>query len=78
VNVSHVLGEEHVGLEEVGDGIWDVYFGPLRLGQMDERTRKIEDALGRRVRKRVVQHTRNNTLRHDRHFDGEKFFVMED
>jgi putative transposase len=54
VNVSHVLGEEYVGLEEVGDGIWDVYLGPLRLGQMDERTRKIEDALGRRTRKRVL------------------------
>jgi transposase InsO family protein len=54
INVSHVLGEEYVGLEEVGDGIWDVYFGPLRLGQMDERTRKIEDALGRRARKRVL------------------------
>jgi len=54
VNVSHVLGEEYVGLEEVGDGIWDVYFGPLRLGQMNERTRKIEDALGRRARKRVL------------------------
>lgn len=54
VNVSHVLGEEYVGLEEVGEGIWDVYFGPLRLGQLDERTRKIEDALGRRARKRVL------------------------
>ena len=53
VNVSHVLGTEYVGLEEVGDGIWDVHFGPLRLGQMDERTRKIEDALGRRARKKV-------------------------
>jgi len=39
VNVSHVLVEEYVGLEEVGDGIWDFYSGPLRLGRMDERTR---------------------------------------
>lgn len=53
MNVSHGPGEDSVGREEVGDGIWDVYPGPLRLGQMDERTRKIEDALGRRARMRV-------------------------
>ena len=53
VNVSHVLGGEYVGLEEVGDGVWDLYFGPLRLGQMDERHGKIEDALGRRARNRL-------------------------
>lgn len=28
VNVSHVLAEEHVGLEEVADGIWSVCAGP--------------------------------------------------
>ena len=54
VNVSHVLGGEYVGLEEVGDDVWDLYFGPLRLGQMDERHGKIEDALGRRARKRLL------------------------
>jgi transposase InsO family protein len=53
VNVRDVLGGEYVGLEEVADGVWDVYFGPLRLGQMDERLGTIEDALGRRARKRV-------------------------
>ena len=54
VNVSHVLGGEYVGLEETDDGLWDVYFGPLRLGKMDERTLKIEDALGRRARRKVL------------------------
>ena len=37
-------------LEEVGDGIWDVYYSHVRLGQMDERILKVEDALGRRMR----------------------------
>lgn len=37
VNVSHVLADEYVGLEEVADGIWSVYFGPLLLGRFDER-----------------------------------------
>jgi len=53
VNISHVLKHQYVGLEEVGDGVWDVYFGTLRLGQFDERHYKLEDALGRRARKRM-------------------------
>jgi len=46
-----VLGE-YVGLEEVDDGLWDVYFGLLTLGRMDERILRIEDHKGRTVRKR--------------------------
>jgi len=41
VNISHVLIEEYVGLEEVADGIWAIYFGPLLLGRFDERTKKL-------------------------------------
>jgi putative transposase len=54
VNVSHVLGEEYVGFTEIDDGEWDLYFGPLRLGRFHERTRTVEDALGRLVRRRVL------------------------
>lgn len=50
VNVTHAIIGQYVGLEEVGDGIWDVHYGPLRLGQLDERKGSIEDALGRRAR----------------------------
>ncbi len=32
VCVTHTLAGEYVGLEEVGDGLWDVYFGPLSSG----------------------------------------------
>jgi transposase InsO family protein len=53
VNVSHVLGGEYVGLEEVDDGIWAVYFGPLTLGRLDERDLRIEDALGRKARRQL-------------------------
>lgn len=53
VNVTHTLGGEYVGLEEVGDGLWNVYFGPLRLGRLDERHRKIEDHEGRLKRRQV-------------------------
>ena len=37
VSVGHVLAEEYVGLGEVADGIWSVYFGPVLLGRFDER-----------------------------------------
>ncbi len=54
VNVSHVLATEYIGLEEVDEGRWDVYFGHLRLGQLDERTFTIKDALGKRTRRTTV------------------------
>lgn len=54
VPLSHLLEGQYIGLEEVGDGIWDVYYSHVRLGQMDERILKVEDALGRRMRSRQV------------------------
>lgn len=48
--VSKVLMGEYAGLEEVGDGVWDVYYGPVRLGQFDERHHRVEDARGRLYR----------------------------
>lgn len=46
VNVSIVCAGEHVGLEEIDDGVWNVYFGALRLGRLHERHMRIEDAYG--------------------------------
>jgi putative transposase len=51
VNVSQTLGGEAIGLVEIDDAEWDVYFGPLRLGRFHERTLQIEDALGRQYRR---------------------------
>lgn len=42
--------EEHVGLVETGDGLWDVYFGPVLLGRFHEPLLRIEDAYGRLAR----------------------------
>jgi hypothetical protein len=53
VNVSIVCVGEYVGLEETADGIWNVYFGPLRLGRLHERRMRIEDEYGRLYRQRV-------------------------
>lgn len=51
VNVSSVLVGEHIGLEEVDDGQWDVYFAHHRLGRLHERFMRIEDAFGRLKRR---------------------------
>jgi transposase InsO family protein len=52
VFVSHLLGREEVGLEEIGDGVWSVYFGPVHLGWLDELDYRIMDVQGRKRRKR--------------------------
>lgn len=53
VCVSHVLAGEIVGLEPIDDGLWDVYFGPINLGRLDQRTMRITDRLGRNRRRKV-------------------------
>ncbi len=47
VNVSTTCVGEYVGLEEIDDGVWNVYFGPLKLGRLLEKHMRIEDAFGR-------------------------------
>lgn len=44
VPLSRVLTGEDVGLLPIGDGRWTVYFGSFRLGQFDERLRRIQTA----------------------------------
>ncbi len=51
VSASHVLIDEYIGLEEIDNGIWEVYFGPIWLGRLGERMMKIEDKPGRFERK---------------------------
>jgi hypothetical protein len=53
VNVSTVCIGEYVVLEEIDDGISNVYFGPLKLGRLLERHLRIEDAYGRLNRRTV-------------------------
>jgi putative transposase len=50
VNVSALCAGDYVGLEEIDHGVWNVYFGPLKLGRFLERHRRIEDAYGRLLR----------------------------
>ena len=51
VNVSVVCAGEYVGLEEIDDGIWNIYFGALKLGRFHERKMRIEDEYGKLKRK---------------------------
>jgi putative transposase len=52
VNVSITCAGAYVGLEDIADGVWHVYFGPLKLGRLLERYRRIADAYGRLTRHR--------------------------
>jgi transposase InsO family protein len=47
VNLSHVLAAEYVGLEEIDDAVWNVYFGTFLLGRFDARERHIHGAHNR-------------------------------
>jgi hypothetical protein len=38
--MSKTLCGEYVGLEEIDDGIWSVYYGPVLLARFDEREMK--------------------------------------
>lgn len=44
VSLSIVLTGEDVGLEPIDDGMWDLHFGPVRLGRFDERLHRVEPA----------------------------------
>jgi putative transposase len=50
VNVSHILATLPVGLEPLASGTWNVFFGPVHLGWLDERDYRIHDHRGRRQR----------------------------
>jgi putative transposase len=42
-HLSKALAQNYVGLEEIDDGIWAIYFYNVRLGTLDERKRRIHD-----------------------------------
>lgn len=47
VNVSCCCALEYVGLEEIDDGVWEIYFGPMKLGRLLEEYMRIEDQFGK-------------------------------
>jgi putative transposase len=55
VHVTTVCTQEYVGLEEIDNGIWNVYYGPVKLGRLIEEKLRIEDAYGLWRRPRIKQ-----------------------
>lgn len=53
VKVSSTLKDEYVGLEEMDEGIWTVYYSKIKLGYFHEKEGRIEDDLGRFYRRKV-------------------------
>ena len=56
VNVSHLLAELDIGFEEIDDGLWNVYFGPVWLGRFHQAVGRIVDQLGRPARRSGDNH----------------------
>lgn len=54
VNVTSACRGEYVGLEEIEDGVWNVYIGPIVIGRLHEKFMRIEDIYGRLKRKKVL------------------------
>ena len=39
--VSEALAGQRIGLEEIAEGTWTVYFGTVLLARLDDRERKL-------------------------------------
>jgi hypothetical protein len=52
VFVSSLLKYKAVGLEQIADGVWSVFFGPVHLGWLDEADFRIMDVQDRVRRRR--------------------------
>jgi putative transposase len=48
--VGHALIEEHIGFEQIADGLWDVHYAGLRIGRFDERDLRLVGTLGSHYR----------------------------
>lgn len=55
VCVSHLLMEQHVRLEAIDDGLWDVHLGPIWLGWFVEPRNRIVDPNDRELRRPLTQ-----------------------
>lgn len=46
VNVTTVLGGQYIGLEEVDDGLWHIFYAHVLLGYLHDELGKVEDRGG--------------------------------
>lgn len=54
IMVATPLIGKDIGLEELGNGIWRVFFRNKLLGYLDEKTLRIQDIKGQSIRSRKV------------------------
>ena len=40
IYIGYLLAGEEIGIEPIGDGLWQIHFGPVGLGGFDERNLK--------------------------------------
>lgn len=40
IYVGHLLKHEQIGLEQIGEELWAVHFGPVVIGRVDEQEQK--------------------------------------
>jgi hypothetical protein len=52
VNVSQTCKGQYLGLEEIEENVWDVFYGPIKLVRFHEDKMRIEDEHGRLERQR--------------------------
>ena len=65
INVGSVLIGEYVGLEEVAEGVWGLYFYDYLLGHLNERTGQIEEMpTGMRHEDKSRYHVRGTPKNH--------------
>lgn len=62
--VSRLLAGHNVGLEEIDQGLFDVYFGPIWLGRFVEPKGLIFDPLGRGKRRTGGTYKGRRTVTH--------------
>lgn len=53
IPLSETCEHAYVGLEEVDNGVWNIYLGPVRLGRLLEESMSIEDNWGRLHRRKL-------------------------
>jgi hypothetical protein len=65
VNVSHILATLPVGLEPLAGGTWNLFFGPVHLGWLDEQVQAMNDHAPRGIHRPHADDTQLGAIRRD-------------
>jgi transposase InsO family protein len=62
IYLADILAGEPVGLRQVTEDLWDIYFGPIRLAQLNTAQRKLIHLKKTESRRKTKQHQDNNLM----------------